>query len=203
MIYFYFLGRQTGKTTKAIEIFNRDVDNMLMVHNTQTKQHLKDKILREALINPKHNYLLDRKIKSINESLIGYRCNNLIIDEPLDYTFNITGFNKQFNDILQSLTFIVQKDVIIFQSIEDPKLFEDIQIAKRIFDLYKINQPTSEKEITKTIEDIYHKIIMVDLLSEQEKEIINLKDFKLKVLNLINKLPFYMNIEIIMNKLPD
>lgn len=209
MIYFYFLGRQTGKTTKAIEIFNRDVDNMLMVHDSSTKQHLKEKILREALINPKHNYLLDRKIKTINQPVIGYRCKNLIIDEPLDS--NLDFNNNTFLLKLYELDELVEKDIIILQSIEEPKVFEYIQITNRIIEIYKttekkryIKEIEREKEINKITEEIYHKATMINILSEEiENELDSIDVFKNTIIKILENIPLYKECIIITNKLPE
>lgn len=215
MIYFHFLGRQTGKTTKAIEIFNRDVDNMLMVHDSSTKQHLKDKILREALIDPKHNYLLDRKIKLINESVVGYRCKTLIIDEPLDSNLDFDSESKNtssFRFLLNNLSRSIKNDVIILQSIENEDLLKYVEITRRVNLIYKLRN--SENNLTRKehkellnniLEEIYHKATMIDVLSEDEtkNELLPLEDFKDKIKKLIKIIPGHDKYEIITNKLPE
>ena len=210
MIYFHFLGRQTGKTTKAIEIFNRDVDNMLIVPNADLKQKIINVIRKDKNFNSKHDYLLDRKVKSMYENIRGYRCNNLIIDEPMETNLDFTGFNNSFNDKLRELSWAVQKDIIILQSIDNFKLLEYIEITDRIIKIYQITngkQPTTptEKDITEIVENIHHQLTMINVLSDDvlENEIISLIEFKKKVFKLIKLLPFHLNIEIITNKLPE
>jgi hypothetical protein len=208
MIYFHFLGRQTGKTTKAIEIFNSDVDNMFIVPNTDIKHKTINKIKNSDSFNKKHEYLLDRRVKTINDNLRSYRCNNLIIDEPLVPNFNfISKDNKSFGHKLNEFIPAVKKDIIIFQSIEDTKLFDDIQISKRIFDLYNFKTDYNPiiKDILETIEEMHHQIVMVDLLSEEvnNNEIISLEEFRLKILNILQTIPFNLGVEIIINKLPE
>jgi hypothetical protein len=215
MIYFHFLARQTGKTTKVIEIFNRDVDNMLMVHDSSTKQHLKDKILREALIDPKHNYLLDRKIKLINESVVGYRCKTLIIDEPLDSNLDFDSESKNtssFRFLLHNLSRSIKNDVIILQSIENEDLLKYVEITRRVNLIYKLRN--SENNLTRKehkellnniLEEVYHQVVMIDVLSEEEtkNELLPLEDFKDKIKKLIKIIPGHDKYEIITNKLPE
>lgn len=203
MIYVYSSPRGSGKTTRAIELLNKNVDNVLMLQTLYQVKDVKPKIFESKTFNKKHSHLIDRKIKSFNSNLIGYRINDLIIDDPYFGFENVDVIDK----IRQHNKSVLGNTIILTTFTEEESRY--IQLAEKVRinasdEIGNLIPKTSNMVLNiynKYIEVCYNELILLKMLSlDKDNIIVPPKDEYFKnVLAMIN-IPSDWTIKI--NELP-